>query len=103
MTQKEKIEILEKENSRLQTEIDSLKSSSTNVNQKYKELAELKEKWENEISEMNKLRKKYKTLKKKGKHRQKDLLFIIKCVIINRLLQRWRSGRTRMIRNHVMG
>lgn len=62
MTQKEKIEILEKENSRLQTEIDSLKSSSTNVNQKYKELAELKEKWENEISEMNKLRKKYKTL-----------------------------------------
>lgn len=62
MTQKEKIEILEKENSRLQAEIDSLKSSSTNVNQKYKELAELKEKWENEISEMNKLRKKYKTL-----------------------------------------
>ena len=62
MTQKEKIEILEKENSRLQTEIDSLKSSSTDVNQKYKELAELKEKWENEISEMKKLRKKYKTL-----------------------------------------
>lgn len=62
MTQKEKIEILEKENSRLQTEIDSLKSSSTNVNQKYRELAELKEKWENEISEMRKLRKKYKTL-----------------------------------------
>ena len=62
MTQKEKIEILEKENSRLQTDIDSLKSSSTNVNQKYRELAELKEKWENEISEMRKLRKKYKTL-----------------------------------------
>ena len=62
MTHKEKIEILEKENSRLQTEIDSLKSNSTNVNQKYKELAELKEKWENEISEMKKLRKKYKTL-----------------------------------------
>lgn len=62
MTQKEKIEILEKENSQLQTEIDSLKSSSTNVNQKYRELAELKEKWENEISEMRKLRKKYKTL-----------------------------------------
>ena len=62
MTQKEKIEILEKENSRLQTDIDSLKSSSTDVNQKYKELAELKEKWENEISEMKKLRKKYKTL-----------------------------------------
>ena len=38
MTQKEKIEILEKENSRLQTEIDSLKSSSTDVNQKYKTL-----------------------------------------------------------------
>lgn len=62
MTQKEKIEILEKENSRLQTEIDSLKSNSTDVNQKYKELAELKEKWENEISEMKKLREKYKTL-----------------------------------------
>ena len=43
MTQKEKIEILKKENSRLQAEIDSLKSGSTDVNQKYKELAELKE------------------------------------------------------------
>lgn len=62
MTQKEKIEILKKENSRLQAEIDSLKSGSTDVNQKYKELAELKEKWENEISEMKKLKKKYKTL-----------------------------------------
>ncbi len=62
MTQKEKIEILEKENSRLQAEIDNLKNNSGNANEKYKELAELKEKWENEISEMNKLRKKYKTL-----------------------------------------
>lgn len=62
MTQKEKIEILEKENSRLQVEIDNLKNNSGNVDEKYKELAELKEKWENEISEMNKLRKKYKTL-----------------------------------------
>ena len=62
MTQKEKIEILEKENSRLQVEIDNLKNNSGNVDGKYKELAELKEKWENEISEMNKLRKKYKTL-----------------------------------------
>lgn len=62
MTQKEKIEILEKENSRLQAEIDNLKNNSGNVDEKYKELAELKEKWENEISEMNKLRKKYKTL-----------------------------------------
>ena len=62
MTQKEKIEILEKENSRLQAEIDNLKNNSGNVDEKYKELAELKEKWKNEISEMNKLRKKYKTL-----------------------------------------
>lgn len=62
MTQKEKIEILEKKNSRLQAEIDNLKNNSGNVDEKYKELAELKEKWENEISEMNKLRKKYKTL-----------------------------------------
>ena len=62
MTQKEKIEILEKENSRLQAEIDNLKNNSGNVDEKYKELAELKEKWENEISEVNKLRKKYKTL-----------------------------------------
>ncbi len=62
MTQKEKIEILEKENSRLQAEIDNLKNNSDNADKKYKELAELKEKWENEISEMNKLRKKYKTL-----------------------------------------
>ena len=62
MTQKEKIEILEKENSRLQAEIDNLKNNSGNVDEKYKELAELKEKWENGISEMNKLRKKYKTL-----------------------------------------
>lgn len=62
MTQKEKIEILEKENSRLQAEVDNLKNNSGNVDEKYKELAELKEKWENEISEMNKLRKKYKTL-----------------------------------------
>ena len=62
MTQKEKIEILEKENSRLQAEIDNLKNNSGNADKKYKELAELKEKWENEISEMNKLRKKYKTL-----------------------------------------
>ena len=59
MTQKEKIEILEKENSRLQAEIDNLKNNSGNVDEKYKELAELKEKWENEISEMNKLRKNY--------------------------------------------
>lgn len=62
MTQKEKIEILEKENSRLQAEIDNLKNNSDNADKKYKELAELKEKWENEISEMGKLRKKYKAL-----------------------------------------
>lgn len=65
MDNEKKIKILEKENMRLQAEIDRLNERITNsrtLQDRYDELDSLKEKWEKEIEDIGILREKYSTL-----------------------------------------
>lgn len=65
MDNKKKIKILEKENMRLQKELDRLNKGITDektLQDRYDELDSLKEKWENEIKDIDILREKYSTL-----------------------------------------
>ena len=65
MDNEKKIKILEKENMRLQTEIDRLNeriTDSRTLQDRYDELDSLKEKWEKEIEDIGILREKYSTL-----------------------------------------
>ena len=65
MDNEKKIKILEKENMRLQKEIDRLNEQITDsrtLQDKYDELDSLKEKWEKEIEDIGILREKYSTL-----------------------------------------
>lgn len=65
MDNEKKIKILEKENMRLQKEIDRLNEQITDsrtLQDRYDELDSLKEKWEKEIEDIGILREKYSTL-----------------------------------------
>lgn len=65
MDNEKKIKILEKENMRLQKEIDRLNEQITDsrtLQDRYDELDSLKEKWEKEIGDIGILREKYSTL-----------------------------------------
>lgn len=65
MDNEKKIKILEKENMRLQAEIDRLNEKITDsrtLQDRYDELDSLKEKWEKEIEDIGILREKYSTL-----------------------------------------
>lgn len=65
MDNEKKIKILEKENMRLQAEIDRLNEQITDsrtLQDRYDELDSLKEKWEKEIEDIGILREKYSTL-----------------------------------------
>lgn len=65
MDNEKKIKILEKENMRLQKELDRLNKGITDektLQDRYDELDSLKEKWENEIKDIDILREKYSTL-----------------------------------------
>jgi hypothetical protein len=65
MDNEKKIKILEKENMRLQAEIDRLNeriTDSRTLQDRYDELDSLKEKWEKEIEDIGILREKYSTL-----------------------------------------
>lgn len=65
MNNEKKIKILEKENMRLQAEIDRLNEQITDsktLQDRYDELDSLKEKWEKEIEDIGILREKYSTL-----------------------------------------
>ena len=65
MDNEKKIKILEKENMRLQKELDRLNKEITDektLQDRYDELDSLKEKWENEIKDIDILREKYSTL-----------------------------------------
>lgn len=65
MDNENKIKILEKENMRLQAEIDRLNeriTDSRTLQDRYDELDSLKEKWEKEIEDIGILREKYSTL-----------------------------------------
>lgn len=65
MDNEKKIKILEKENMRLQAEIDRLNERTTDsrtLQDRYDELDSLKEKWEKEIEDIGILREKYSTL-----------------------------------------
>ena len=65
MDNEKKIKILEKENMRLQAEIDRLNEQITDsrtLQDRYDELDSLKEKWEKEIEDIGILREKYLTL-----------------------------------------
>lgn len=65
MDNEKKIKILEKENMRLQKEIDRLNEQITDsrtLQDRYNELDSLKEKWEKEIEDIGILREKYSTL-----------------------------------------
>lgn len=65
MDNEKKIKILEKENMRLQAEIDRLNeriTDSKTLQDRYDELDSLKEKWEKEIEDIGILREKYSTL-----------------------------------------
>lgn len=65
MDNEKKIKILEKENMRLQAEIDRLNeriTDSRTLQDRYDELDSLKEKWEKEIEDIGTLREKYSTL-----------------------------------------
>lgn len=65
MDNEKKIKILEKENMRLQKEIDRLNeriTDSRTLQDRYDELDSLKEKWEKEIEDIGILREKYSTL-----------------------------------------
>lgn len=65
MDNEKKIKILEKENMRLQAEIDRLNeriTGSRTLQDRYDELDSLKEKWEKEIEDIGILREKYSTL-----------------------------------------
>ena len=65
MDNEKKIKILEKENMRLQAEIDRLNeriTDSRTLQDRYDELDSLKEKWEKNIEDIGILREKYSTL-----------------------------------------
>lgn len=65
MDNEKKIKILEKENMRLQKEIDRLNEQITDsrtLQDRYDELDSLKEKWGKEIEDIGILREKYSTL-----------------------------------------
>jgi|GEM_PF-3426050 len=65
MDNEKKIKILEKENMRLQAEIDRLNeriTDSRTLQDRYDELDSLKEKWEKEIEDIGILREKYSIL-----------------------------------------
>lgn len=65
MDNEKKIKILEKENMRLQAEIDRLNEQITDnrtLQDRYDELDSLKEKWEKEIEDIGILREKYSIL-----------------------------------------
>lgn len=65
MDNEKKIKILEKENMRLQAEIDRLNEKITDsrtLQDRYDKLDSLKEKWEKEIEDIGILREKYSTL-----------------------------------------
>lgn len=65
MDNEKKIKILEKENMRLQAEIDRLNEQITDsrtLQDRYDELDSLKERWEKEIEDIGILREKYSTL-----------------------------------------
>lgn len=65
MDNEKKIKILEKENMRLQAEIDRLNeriTDSRTLQDRYDELDSLKEKWGKEIEDIGILREKYSTL-----------------------------------------
>lgn len=65
MNLEKRIEILRKRNMDLQKENDELRKQIEEIGSledKYKELDELKEKWESEISKMNELRSQYSIL-----------------------------------------
>lgn len=65
MDNEKKIKILEKENMRLQAEIDRLNeriTDSRTLQDRYDELDSLKENWEKEIEDIGILREKYSTL-----------------------------------------
>lgn len=65
MDNEKKIKILEKENMRLQAEIDRLNeriTDSRTLQDRYDKLDSLKEKWEKEIEDIGILREKYSTL-----------------------------------------
>lgn len=65
MDNEKKIKILEKENMRLQAEIDRLNERITDsraLQDRYDELDSLKEKWKKEIEDIGILREKYSTL-----------------------------------------
>lgn len=65
MNLEKRIEILRKRNMDLQKENDELRKQIKEIGSledKYKELDELKEKWESEISKMNELRSQYSIL-----------------------------------------
>lgn len=65
MDNEKKIKILEKENMRLQAEIDRLNeriTDSRTLQDRYDELDSLKEKWKKEIEDIGILREKYSTL-----------------------------------------
>lgn len=65
MDNEKKIKILEKENMRLQAEIDRLNeriTDSRTLQDRYDELDSLKEKWEKEVEDIGILREKYSTL-----------------------------------------
>jgi len=65
MDNEKKIKILEKENMRLQKEIDRLNEQITDsrtLQDRYDKLDSLKEKWEKEIEDIGILREKYSTL-----------------------------------------
>ena len=64
MDNEKKIKILEKENMRLQAEIDRLNeriTDSRTLQDRYDELDSLKEKWKKEIEDIGILRAKYST------------------------------------------
>lgn len=65
MDNEKKNKILEKENMRLQAEIDRLNEQITDsrtLQDRYDELDSLKERWEKEIEDIGILREKYSTL-----------------------------------------
>lgn len=65
MDNEKKIKILEKENTKLQKEVDLLKkqlSTNKSLKDRYSELDSLKKKWEKEIADIKILREKYSLL-----------------------------------------